>query len=610
METIRVQQGKAPIELAALESLHIAHVLEQLVRGYLTGGNSARWTRHLFQDERDVKKQNVINYFYRLEFQNRGTCHVHVLVWLNDLSRTNVSDIRGDVPWTDVHNAFLVQDLQSSKSNALPLWDGPTRVIKEIGDSEVLRISHPLDAFVRNIRGYLASVLPALQCRMDVQVTDQRAMILRYVTSYVSKSNDSQLMMEMFSTEVTPYMAAYRHLTSLRPCEPEMILQMSTVKLAWTSRTTKKLVPCKLAKFGDDAVVQQYINREDTLKEMTLLEWARKFVLGSTRSSSHTQNALVAVRYNSVYHEEFFFQDMLFNCAFRSLDDLLHCHDAILPPDLRFFAASIQRNPGRWTNAETVKERLRLECNKDKYIDNVIAFVSSQYEVLKAWEQRFITTGEITPIVKHQSFPLLAEQIGVMEYFKTMVRGRNSFYENVSCLLGMEHDPLGPFLPSDPRQLWTKSLLVHGKPEPLGDDMDFMARLAPYNCEWYSRPGMAMSMLAQTVRECMPVINDGQHIINTELAEYLTSRLRPVQDAYKRLNRKEEKKKNTPKPTTKDVYDVMKNHIVDDIQYDAVLGDAITTCSAMFTLCTQLKASRVLMRNPEIYASETSSHDN
>jgi len=204
METICVQQGKAPIKLAALESLHIAHVLEQLVRGYLTGRNSARWTRHLFQDERDVKKQNVINYFYRLEFQNRGTCHVHVLVWLNDLSRTNVSDIRGDVPWTDVHNAFLVQDLQSSKSNALPLWDGPTRVIKEIGDSEVLRISHPIDAFVRNIRGYLASVLPALQCSMDVQVTDQRAMILRYVTSYVSKSNDSQLMMEMFSTEVTP----------------------------------------------------------------------------------------------------------------------------------------------------------------------------------------------------------------------------------------------------------------------------------------------------------------------------------------------------------------------------------------------------------------------
>jgi len=238
-------------------------------------------------------------------------------------------------------------------------------------------------------------------------------------------------------------MAAYRHLTSLRPCDPEMILQMSTVKLAWTSRTTKKIVPCKLAKFGDDAVVQQYINREDTLKEMTLLEWARKFVLGSTRSSSHTQNALVAVRYNSVYHEEFFFQDMLFNCAFRSLDDLLHCHDAILPPDLRFFAASIQRNPGRWTNSETVKERLRLECNKDKYIDNVVAFVSSQYEVLKAWEQRFITTGEITPVVKHQSFPLLAEQIGVMEYFKTMGTWKEFILRK--CLLSARHGARSPW---------------------------------------------------------------------------------------------------------------------------------------------------------------------
>lgn len=79
-------------EVAVLETLHIAHVLEQLVRGYVTGGNSNRWRTHVLSNVHDPACKNVRTFFYRFEFQQRGTVHLHMLVWLED-----VSCIRADV---------------------------------------------------------------------------------------------------------------------------------------------------------------------------------------------------------------------------------------------------------------------------------------------------------------------------------------------------------------------------------------------------------------------------------------------------------------------------------------------------------------------------------
>ena len=73
-------------EVAVLETLHIAHVLEQLVRGYLTGGNSNRWRTHVLSNVHDPAAKNVRTFFYCFEFQQRGTLHLHMLVWLEDVS--------------------------------------------------------------------------------------------------------------------------------------------------------------------------------------------------------------------------------------------------------------------------------------------------------------------------------------------------------------------------------------------------------------------------------------------------------------------------------------------------------------------------------------------
>ena len=74
---------------------------------------------------------------------------------------------------------------------------------------------------------------------MDIQFADGKAMLLRYVTSYVSKWKDAYSNDALYSHHVTPYQAAYRHLEEMQPCEPEMWLQMSPIKFSWSNCRTK-----------------------------------------------------------------------------------------------------------------------------------------------------------------------------------------------------------------------------------------------------------------------------------------------------------------------------------------------------------------------------------
>lgn len=92
IENIRNTYGKEIMEVPVLETLHIMHVLEQLVRGYLTGGNSNRWRTHVLCNVNQPPSKNVKTFFYHIQFQQRSTVHLHMLVWLK-----KVSSIRADL---------------------------------------------------------------------------------------------------------------------------------------------------------------------------------------------------------------------------------------------------------------------------------------------------------------------------------------------------------------------------------------------------------------------------------------------------------------------------------------------------------------------------------
>ena len=79
IERIRDERCQEPTDLLVLETLHVAHVLEQIARGYLAGAKTNRWHHHVFGNLQQPLDRNVITYFYRFEFQSRGTIHLHML---------------------------------------------------------------------------------------------------------------------------------------------------------------------------------------------------------------------------------------------------------------------------------------------------------------------------------------------------------------------------------------------------------------------------------------------------------------------------------------------------------------------------------------------------
>ena len=110
-------------------------MLEQYIRGYLCSTNTNRWKDHLFAKKSDPSSNKVTNYFYRFEFQKRGTLHTHILIWLEDMNEVDVTKLSATIPLGNVEEAFQVYDLQKSSSCALPLRQGPNQVLTENGET-------------------------------------------------------------------------------------------------------------------------------------------------------------------------------------------------------------------------------------------------------------------------------------------------------------------------------------------------------------------------------------------------------------------------------------------------------------------------------------------
>ena len=123
---LRELTARGPTELTIFETFHIGHVLEQIIRGYLCGSNDKKWANNLFNYNRIATYSNVNTYFYRFEFQNRGTGHVHLLVWLRRIAKIRLPLLRADIPWSEPDLAFQVSSLQRSDKGALPANENST----------------------------------------------------------------------------------------------------------------------------------------------------------------------------------------------------------------------------------------------------------------------------------------------------------------------------------------------------------------------------------------------------------------------------------------------------------------------------------------------------
>ena len=305
------KQLRSRLHLPVAETLHIAHVLAQTVVGLLTGSNKktstdhgGAWKRHILSAKDGSGKKTVVNFFARLEFQDgkrkryvnmeeaatqfyhgRGTVHVHLLVWLEHVETVQLERaISATAPSDNEPLCSLVEGSQRSYSGSgWPRQDEPSFYDAEAG---ILRLQHLADDYLKvnakgvpeGIRAYVVDLISSLLCHTDVQMSDGRGMLLRYVSGYVPKFSDS-FTSDWLDDAASDYCVARRVLTDYHPLEPEMALQLA---MQWFPQCfaggslQRFVVPVPWQGAVVPPRILQYMESEWRTDDMTLAEYLRK----------------------------------------------------------------------------------------------------------------------------------------------------------------------------------------------------------------------------------------------------------------------------------------------------------------------------------------------
>jgi hypothetical protein len=479
--------------LPAAETLHIAHVLAQSIIGLLAGANRKQqgrsdrcWKNQVFRARDDSGEQVVVNFFARLEYQDgkrkrvvlkqgargpmnyhgRGTVHVHALFWFRHMEKIGLESIVKATMPDEAQNPrlhALVSDCQRSYGGSgWPQRDGPSVFDERAG---VLRLHHgPSDAndgSGKGVRAYIEEVLSALGCHMDVQGSDGRGMLLKYVSSYVAKFSD-QFAQEWLNEHASAFSLARRILRDYHPLEPEMWLQLSAQQFpqVFADGTLKRFVPSTPFDADQPKLVQLYMESAWRRDDMPLLEWLRKAnsqgepyrylrkmhrAAGSGEpfdawvQQAETQGqVMVSLSFVSRYNDKYFGQWLLMHQPFRSLEDVWHDDVNMVPEEYRNFALALRLRPDHWRSIEAIRNDMELEGCKDAYIETVVAMVQANTSLIDRYFDGRLNKEDPIPNVEgfeYSHVRLAPEQ-------RLMVSAINRHSERALRLLN-EDDPAG-----------------------------------------------------------------------------------------------------------------------------------------------------------------------
>ncbi len=259
------------------------------------------------------------------------------------------------------------------------------------GEQAILHLKHPADAFALNLRAYISTLLPALQCSMDFQTTDGLAMLLSYVTSYVTKWQDGLGTDALYSYHISGGQAAIRYVMDMKPAEPKIWLALSSVKISWSSSKTKRYIVPLPENASENKVAEKYRNRPHTMASYSFLTWLRMVDHSKSDRKLYKQgNTLVGLKLVSYFNKDYFFQYILMNFPHTSLSQLKRPDHDRIPATLQWYAAAVLHFPDFWNNNEKLTDFLHNQGNRDHFVTTYLAFVATLKDMFFLWQMQII----------------------------------------------------------------------------------------------------------------------------------------------------------------------------------------------------------------------------
>ena len=448
---------RSRLKLPVAESLHIAHVLTQVVTGLLTGANQKKtershkkgWQSHIFSAKDGTKRKTVLNYFGRLEYQDgkrkryvneqevayhgRGTVHLHMLVWLQNAEVVGLEEaVSARVPEENEVLANLVEGSQRSWTGSG--WPQQEEASYFDATTRTLRLQHTAEDFCKTnnkgvnegVGAYLVDVLSSLACHVDVQASDGHGMLLRYVSGYVPKFSDA-FTSEWLNDEASDYAIAKRVLCDYHPLEPEMTLQLAMqwfpqCMLGGSLQPFRAPVPFEAEELPTR--VQQYMTCEWRAKDMPLAEFLRKtnqkgqihqkFKRGYEQAKAEAEaegqledslqewinyaecqgEVAVAASYLTRYSDRFYGQWVLMNVPFRSLKDFLLPELDLVADHLYYQTMALLQAPEHWLSEEAIRAELELEAFREYHTRNILAMLEANRNLIEKYLRKELDKNE------------------------------------------------------------------------------------------------------------------------------------------------------------------------------------------------------------------------
>ncbi|CAE7293352.1 unnamed protein product, partial [Symbiodinium sp. CCMP2456] len=352
---------RSRMHLEGPETLHLAHILVELLREWVAGGSrkhgesSTLWRTHC------LTGGGRINFAARLEYQDgkrkaasqayhgRGAIHLHAVLFAESLQGLELHRklLATELPEGHALRGYVLDQLSYSGSG-WPVHDGAS-----CWDDldEAVRLHHTERDAEQGVRAYGLEEVDVLKSHVDNLVPQAgggaggRGLLLRYVATYNAKFSGSFHNELLDDTGVSGYGIALRVLSTLHPSEPEM----------WAT-LCKQLFP--------------------------------DFALGGTMLPI----VIIAAETVGIFNDKYFGQWLMLNLPFRAAEDFLDPEiSAKVPERYLLFACADRAAPAYWANRARVVEDLQLAAHRDAAIANFLALLDAQRAIVHQY-----LCGEIT----------------------------------------------------------------------------------------------------------------------------------------------------------------------------------------------------------------------
>ena len=282
-------------------------------------------------------------------------------------------------------------DTQKSSSSCLPLSGAPDSFLQRPDGRQHLQFQYTPEDASRNIRAYISTLLGALRCLKDVQLADGRGMLLKYVSSYVTKMHEAATVEGLYCTDVTGYQAANSFLRSVHPLAPEMAFQLSNIKVAWTDKLTKQFRVPHPGQEDGNLAYQLFRHRDPSKEGQSLLQWLRSHsTAGRKAKTLAADKYLVAIKLVSAFNPVFFYQHLLVHHPHRHPAQLLHLERATMPPAIQYFAQALALSPQSWSTPEQIRQQFDHEGHRTSFLTTLVSYVMALHAIHDPWQCRIV----------------------------------------------------------------------------------------------------------------------------------------------------------------------------------------------------------------------------